>query len=147
MNRKKILQWSGAGILALLVLSASALLVIVHTDRFRRFVLQEIEDQAAAKLGARLIVQSMAIDWRPLELDFYGIVMHGRETATQVPLFSAEHLRVGLSIISILRAKVDFREIVLDQPVAHLYVDAKGNSNLPRASSPQSGTSSPDTTV
>src|SRR5579872_1503445 len=148
MNRKKILQWSGAGILALLVLAALALFVTVHTDRFRRFVLQEIEDKVAANLGAHLEIQRMAIDWRPLELDFYGIVLRGRETSTQAPLFAAQHLRVGLKIISILRAKLDFREIVLDQPVARLYMDARGNSNLPRvANSDQPGATSLDATV
>ncbi len=127
---------------------AAALFVVVHTEGFRRFVLQKIEDEAASSLGARLNIERVAIDWRPLELDLYGIEMRGRESSAQAPLFAAEHLRIGLKIISILRAKVDFREIVLDQPVAHLYVDAKGNSNLPQApSADRSGTSSPEATV
>ena len=77
----------------------------------------------------------MAINWRLFTFDFYGITLHGKESSSQAPLFVADHLRVGLKIVSLLRRKVDLNEIVLDQPIAHLNIDRDGVSNLPQSPS------------
>lgn len=141
MNRKKLIWRITVGIMSLAVMTAAAILGIVHTDAFRRFVLKEIVRKAETSLGVRLSVEKMEIDWRPLVLDFYGITLHGKENASSAPLFAADRLRVGLKIISLLRANVDLAEIIIDRPVAHLYVDSNENSNLPRrpaGSSPRS---------
>ncbi|MCU1340912.1 MAG: hypothetical protein JWN92_335 [Candidatus Acidoferrum typicum] len=117
-----------------------AAVAIVHTDAFRRFVLEQIEQKAQASIGARLNIERMAINWRLFTIDFYGIALHGKENSSQAPLFAADHMRVGLKIISVLRRKVDLNEIVLDRPVTHLSVDRNGNSNLPQSPS-SAGTS------
>ena len=142
MNGKRFFRRAGITIAAILVVLIVAAIVIVHTAAFQHFVLAQIEQKAQASLGARLNVERMAINWRLFTFDFYGITLHGKENAAQPPLFAADHLRVGLKIVSILQRKVDLNEIVLDQPVAHLSIDSHGNSNLPQSpSSGQSGAS------
>ena len=79
-----------------------AAIVIVHTAAFQHFVLAQIKQKAEASLGARLNVKRMAINWRLFAFDFYGVTLHGKENAAQPPLFAADHLRVGLKIVSIL---------------------------------------------
>jgi translocation and assembly module TamB len=132
MNSRKILRRTALGIPLLALVSAAALVVVVHTDMFRHFVLTKIIQKANEKLGGRLTIERMAIDWRPLEVDFYGLILHGGENSSEPPLFVAEHLRIVLKVASILQARVDVKGIVLDRPVVHLRVDSKGNSNLPR---------------
>src|ERR1700722_10749786 len=142
MNGKRFFRRAGITIAAILVVLIVAAIVIVHTAAFQHFVLAQIEQKAQASLGARLNVERMAINWRLFTFDFYGITLHGKENAAHPPLFAADHLRVGLKIVSILQRKVDLNEIVLDQPVAHLSIDSHGNSNLPQSpSSGQSGAS------
>ncbi len=135
-------MWAAGAVIALTAAVATVILV-VHTARFRGFIVEQIEEKVDATLGARLTVRRMAIDWRLLEFDFYGVTLRGREISPQPPLFAAENVRVRLKIVSIVRGEVAVSEIVLDQPVAHIYVDASGNSNLPRPPGPpRSGSSS-----
>src|ERR1700731_5318666 len=117
MNGRRFFRWAVVTIAGAVLVLVVAAVVIVHTDAFRRFVLEQIEQKAQASLGARLNVERMAINWRLFTFDFYGITLHGKENAAQPPLFAADHLRVGLKIVSILQRKVDLNEIVLDQPV------------------------------
>ena len=131
MNFGKIARRTAFGLLGLAFIGAAALFVVVHTEMFRHFVLTKIIQKSDQSLGGRLTIERMGIDWRPLQVDFYGVILHGREDASQPPLFAADHLRVALKLVSILGARVDVKGIVLDQPVVHLTVDAGGNSNLP----------------
>jgi len=142
MNGKRFLQWAAASVAGLLLLSILAALVIVHTGAFQRFVLRQIEQKVHANLGARLNIERMAVNWRFLTLDFYGLALHGKESGSQPPLLAADHLRLGLKIISILRRRVDLKEVVLDQPVAHVRVDRDGHSNLPQSSTASGGSPS-----
>src|SRR5712671_276970 len=140
MNGKRFLRWAAISIAAILVVLIAVAVVVVHTVAFQHFVLEQVEQKTQASTGARLNIERMAINWRLFTMDFYGIALHGKENGSQVPLFAADHMRVGLKIVSILRRKVDLNEIVLDQPVARLTVDRDGNSNLPQSPT-SSGTS------
>ncbi|HEX3376068.1 MAG TPA: AsmA family protein, partial [Candidatus Acidoferrales bacterium] len=135
MTGKRIVQWTAILIGSLLVVLLLAAIVVVRTASFQHFVLMQLEQKVQASTGARFEIGKLAINWRLLTLDLYGIVLHGKESGPQAPLFAADHLRVGLKIISILERNVDLNEIVLDQPVAHFTIDRNGNSNLPASNS------------
>ena len=139
MNGKTVFRRAAVTIGGTLVVLIVAAIVLVHAVAFQHFVLERIEQKAQASLGARLNIERMAINWRLFTFDFYGITLHGKESSSQAPLFVADHLRVGLKILSILRREVDLNEIVLDQPIAHLNIDRDGISNLPQSPSTQSG--------
>src|ERR1700722_3154182 len=134
MTTSRVFKWAGLAILMLLIVTIGAVAVIVHTDKFQRFVLTEVIRKTEATIGGRLTIGGMDVNWRHLEFDFYKIELHGNE-GNVLPLFAANHLRIGLKIVSLLRRQVDLNDIVLDQPVAHLTVDASGNSNMPQAPS------------
>ncbi len=135
MSGKRTLKWAAITIGSLLVVLVAAAIFVVHTTAFQSFVLTQLELKVQANTGAGLDIKKLAINWRLLTFDLYGIVLHGKESEPQAPLFAADHLRVGLKIISILERKVDWNEIVLDQPVAHFTIDRNGNSNLPASNS------------
>src|ERR1700730_4614751 len=135
MNGKRFFRWAAISIAAILTVLIVTAVVVVHTVAFQHFVLEQIEQKVQANMGARLNIERMAINWRLFTVDFYGIALHGKENSSQAPLFAADHMRVGLKIISVLRRKVDLNEIVLERPVTHLNVDRNGDSNLPQSPS------------
>ena len=44
MNRRKIVKWSATAIGILLLAGAAAIFVVVHTESFRRYVLNQVLD-------------------------------------------------------------------------------------------------------
>ena len=130
---------------ALLGLVALAAFLVVRTDAFHRFVLQKITQATSDATGGRLEVESFAIHWRALSVDFYGVKLRGTETPAQPPLFAADHLNVGLQIVSILRRKINLSRVVLDRPALYLRVDAQGRSNLPASANAGKTSSSAET--
>src|ERR1700722_7203958 len=102
MTGKRIVQWAAIFVGSLLVLLLLAAIVVVRTTTFQHFVLTQLEQKVQASTGARFDIEKLTINWRLLTLDLYGIVLHGKESGTQAPLFAADHLRIGLKIISIL---------------------------------------------
>lgn len=133
----------GAGVIVIL---AGAAYVTVHTSAFNRFALQEVVEEARRAAGSPVEIRSMEIHWSRLGVDLYGIVIQGQGD-TQPPFLRADHLEVGLKIISILRRKVDLRELVIDRPALNLRVNAQGQTNLPKPASRNSSSSSPVNTL
>ncbi len=116
----------------LIAFGASVLLVgvaymIVHTAAFNHFVLEKLIQEAQAATGSRVDIRGMEIHWNKLGVDLYGLVIHGKGSNSEPPFFQAEHVGVGMKIVSILRKKVDFRELVIDRPVLDVRVNAQGN--------------------
>ena len=118
-----------------IVLLIGAAYVIFHTTAFNRFVLAKLVQQAEQATGSRVDIRSMEIHWDKLDVDLYGLVIHGKEAASAPPFFQADHVGVGLKIVSILRKKVDVRELVVDRPALDLRVNAKGQTNIPKPAS------------
>lgn len=112
------------------VLMLGAAYTLVRTAAFNRWVLAKVIRQAEQSTGSRVEIQSMAVDWKSLDVDLYGLLLYGAGSDS-VPLFRADHLRAGVKIVSLLRRKFDLAEVVLDRPELHLFVDAHGNSNMP----------------
>ena len=97
----------------------------------------QIEQRLQRAIGARVEIGALAIHWSGLSADAYNIVLYGRESSSQFPLFTADHLGVGVKIVSLLRRKVELNSITLDHPTFRLNIDAQGRSNLPE---PPAGT-------
>ena len=143
MKWKKIIGWTVLVAFALVGILLGTAYAVVHTKAFNQWALAQVTEQARQTTGARVEIQSMAIDWRSLDVDFYGLALYGNGPDSAPVLLRADHLRVGLKIVSLLRRKFDLAEIVLDRPVVHLLVDARGNSNMPRAASGSKSPNSP----
>jgi translocation and assembly module TamB len=129
MNWKKIIRWAVLLVLGLTVILFVAAYTFVHTTAFDRWVLAKVIEQVQDSTGGRVEIQSIVVDWKSLDVDLYGLGLYG---AGSGPLFRADHLRVGVKIVSLLRRKFDLAEVILDRPVVYLLVDAQGNTNMPR---------------
>ncbi|HET9838704.1 MAG TPA: AsmA family protein, partial [Candidatus Angelobacter sp.] len=141
---QKIVLWSLAGVVALLLVAAVTLMLLLeHSEGFRRDILGKVESSIEESTGARLEVGDFKFRLSNLTLDIYNIVLHGREADPSKPLLTADHLQVGLTIDSLLRRTWHVRDIVLDHPVVRMQVNKAGENNLPQ---PQKKSTSSDNT-
>ena len=140
MNRKKIVLWSLAAIVVLVIgIGLTAVLLLQHSPKFRSSILARVEQVVADSTGAQMQVQDFSLRMSTLTLDIYGIVVHGTEPAGSPPLAQAEHLGVGIAIDSVLGRKWHFRSITLDHPVVQVAVNKSGENNLPKPKTQSSG--------
>ena len=143
---QKIVLWSLAGIVVLLFVAVATLMLLLeHSEGFRRDILGKVESSIEESTGGRLEVGDFKFRLSNLTLDIYNIVLHGREADASKPLLTADHLQVGLTIDSLLHRKWHVRDIVLDHPVVRLQVNQEGENNLPQPQ--KKSTSSSNTNI
>ena len=134
------------GLIAVALVTSIAVLgvtgyLVLHSSRFHRYLLVQIEKQASATVGTEVRVQDFALQLGQLTAHAYGITARGNQPAPASPLVQVEHLKIRLKIVSLLRTKVDLREIVLRHPVVNLQVRKDGTTNLPIIPKSDSNTS------
>src|SRR5205807_10184181 len=124
---KKIILWAVAGIVVLVFGTVVTLLLLLqHSEGFRRDILGKVTNSIQESTGAKLEVGDFNLRLSNLTLDIYNIVVRGREADPNRPLLQAEHLQVGLTIDSLLRRKWHVRDIILDHPVVRMQVNKAG---------------------
>ena len=104
---KKTLGATVAIAAAVLLLLAGAAYRIVHGVAFSRWVRQKAIQEAEKATGSRVDIQRIDIHWSQLGVDFYGLVIYGNGASSLGPFLRADHVGVGLKIISVLRRKID----------------------------------------
>ena len=139
----------GAGLLTLATLGAVLYLRSAH---FHRYVQARIVSQIERATGGRVELGSCRVNftdlpWLPppentlfrsylpalpaLEVKLQRLVIRGRETDPNLPLFVADSIFIRLKIASLLWRKIDWRLLRLARPRIHLEVDTTGRSNIP----------------
>lgn len=138
----RIVGWSVAGIMGLLVIViVAAVLLIENSPGFRQRILAKVESSVAESTGAKLQVQDFHLHLRDLSLDLYGITVHGTEQKPREPLLQADHINVGIKILSLLHRTWRLQDIIIDHPVAHVFVNKAGENNLPKPKQKSSSSS------
>jgi translocation and assembly module TamB len=127
----RLAAWVGAGITSVVILLLVAATVLVNTDGVRSNLLGLIQRKASEALGVRVQLQNFTLHPGSLSLDLYGIRISGAAPYQDPPLLQADHVGVGVRVISVFGRKWYFDKIQIDHPVAWLVVDNRGNSNLP----------------
>ncbi len=127
-----------AAVLVLLVVTA---VLILRSGRFHRYALALIVSQAARATGGRVEIGDLTFRRAGLRIDFYRVALYGTGPATAPPLVWADHIGLGLRVVSLLRRDILLNDLEIDHPVVHLTVDAQGGSNLPHP--PSSSSSKP----
>ncbi|MFP5235851.1 MAG: translocation/assembly module TamB domain-containing protein [Acidobacteriota bacterium] len=138
----RILGWIGGAIAILLVLIVVSIAIVIHTTAFHNWVLAKVRSSASTSLGVRVDLQNFALHFSPLGLDIYGLTVAGANPYPAPPLLQVQHAEVGLRIVSILHKKWYLSSIRIDHPVAQVYVDKNGVSNIPKLKSSGSSKSS-----
>ncbi len=127
----RLAAWVGAGITSVVIVLLVAATVLVNTDGVHRYLLGLAQRKAGEALGVRVQLQNFTLHPCSLSLDLYGIRISGAAPYQDPPMLQADHVGMGVRIISVFGRKWYFDEIQIDHPVAWLVVDEKGNFNLP----------------
>lgn len=128
---RRIFGWSVLGLVCLLIAAVAILASLVNTDGVHRAILNYAQKQASTALGVRVQIENFNIHWSKLSLDIYGITADGAGPHPSPPLLRVNHVGVGVRIVSILGRKWYLRNLQVDRPVAWIYVDKNGISNIP----------------
>jgi translocation and assembly module TamB len=125
-------------------LGALALVIYVNTESFQALVRRRLVAEIERITGGRAEVGSLhTIPFR-LQVEVRNITVHGRESASDLPLAHADSITAQLKLTSLLRQELSFRELAVDQPLIHVLFYPDGSSNIPRKVSAVSGQSSLD---
>jgi translocation and assembly module TamB len=114
------------------LVSALGLLVYVNTDSFQSLVRRRLVAEVERITGGRVEIGSIHTTPFRLQVDVRGITVHGRESATEVPLAHVDRIVARLKIISLLRSEFGFNEVILEQPVVHVAFYPEGATNFPQ---------------
>src|SRR6478736_5912790 len=77
-------------------------------------------------IAGYFVLGSYSVHLSPLTATVDRIIVHGTESPAARPLLQAEQLRLGLKIVSLLKQKIDLRDIEVTRPVVNLIVDQAG---------------------
>ncbi|MGA8619946.1 MAG: translocation/assembly module TamB domain-containing protein [Candidatus Sulfotelmatobacter sp.] len=121
-------------------LAALGLFIYVNTESFQVLVRRRLVAEVERITGGRAEIASIhTIPFR-LQAEVRDITVHGRESATGVPLAHADGIVARLKISSLLRSELAFNEVILEHPIIHVVFYPDGSSNFPpRKVGPESG--------
>ena len=131
MHWKRIIGWTFATLLTVLIIAAVGGYLYLRSSSFQRFALNEIAKQADQATGGRTQVGALDFSLRTLTAHLYNITVRGTEGTDQPPLLHADKLTIRLRIVSALQRKVTLRELLIVHPVVHVQVSRDGKNNLP----------------
>jgi translocation and assembly module TamB len=123
---------------AVVFLCVAGLVVYTTTDSFQSWVRRRLVAEIERITGGRAQIGTFhTIPFR-MQVEVRNITVHGRESASEVPLAHADGIVARLKISSLLRSELAFEEVVLDQPVVHLAFYPDGTTNFPERAGSQS---------
>jgi translocation and assembly module TamB len=124
---KYLLIFTGAASLL-----AIGVLIYVNTEAFQALVRRRLVAEVERITGGRAEVGSIHTTPFRLQVDVRNLTVHGRESATDIPLAHAERIVARLKISSLLRSELAFHEVILQQPVIHVAFYPDGTTNFPQ---------------
>jgi translocation and assembly module TamB len=136
---KRIIGWTGAGLMALVLIAALAGYFYLQSENFHQYALRKIVEQVNLATGGRAEIGRLDFNLSTLTAHLYNITLRGKEKSDQPPLLHADQLTVRVEVLSALRRKVALRELLLEHPVVRVQVSREGDSNLPAPPPAQGG--------
>ena len=127
----RVAAWMGIGLVALALAVAVTVAILLNNPQFHRYLLRTAEAKASESLGVKVKLEDFALHLRTLSVDLYGISVDGANPYPNPPLLQVDHVEAGVRIVSILHRAWYLDNLRVDRPVAHVFVDAKGVSNIP----------------
>jgi translocation and assembly module TamB len=134
----RVAAWIWVGFTAFTLFVAVMLLILYNNPRFHRYLIRTVEAEASKSLGVRVHLQNFALHFPTLSADLYGITVEGASPYPDPPLLQVDHIEAGVRVSSILHKAWYFDSIRIDRPIAHVYVDDHGVSNIPTIKSSNS---------
>jgi translocation and assembly module TamB len=118
----------------LVVITLIGIVALLHNDQFRQYLLGIARTKLNEATGVELRMRDFSLHLSGLSpsVDMYGVVIDGAPPQQTPPLLQVDHLGVGVQIVSLMSRKWYLKDIVIDHPVAHIFVGEDGSTNLPQ---------------
>lgn len=142
---RRVVEWIGGSIMALIVLLFVTAAILLHSIAFHNWVLAKVRSSASNALGVRVNLENFTLNLSNLSLDLYGLTVAGANPYPNPPILQVQHAEVGVRIVSILHRKWYLDNFRIDHPVVQVFVDKNGVSNIPSLKS--SGNSKSHTSI
>ncbi|MFL6353446.1 MAG: translocation/assembly module TamB domain-containing protein [Bryobacteraceae bacterium] len=136
---RRVILISSAAVCGLLLLTAASAFYTLQTDWFKEKIRQKIVAVIENASGGRVELGRFDYDWHTLTAGFGNLAIHGTELRSGPPLFRAKSVRVGLTIISLLKRQMDIRSLTVEGPEICLLLRPDGTSNIPAPKLRRSG--------
>jgi translocation and assembly module TamB len=135
--------WIAGGIAAIVIILLIGIVVLLHNSGFRQYVLRVAQTKLTETIGLDFRMRDFAVHWSGLSpsVDMFDVVIDGAPPYQAPPLLHADHVGIGVQIVSLLSRKWYLKDLSIDRPVAHVFVAENGDTNLPKLKSSSRNTS------
>ena len=114
---RKIVLWSITGIVVLVTaVVITGVLLLEHSQSFRRFVLAKVESSIAESTGAKIDVRDFDVHIATLSVDLFDVKVHGTEPDPGKPLLETDRLGATIKVLSLFRPPGACRTLRLTIP-------------------------------
>lgn len=137
---RRIAGWTVLAICVVSIALFTIATILLHSPRFHHYLLRLAETKAADTLGTQVRIDTFTIHPSSLSVDIYGVTVQGAKPHSKPALLEIPHLAARVRIVSVLSRKWYLENLQIDHPVARIFMDANGISNIPKPRS--NGTSS-----
>ena len=107
--------------------------LLLHNERFHAYLLRTIQQKTSEALASQVQMRDFAFRWSGLSLtvDLYGVAVRGAAPYFDPPLLEADAMHFGVTMASLLHKAWYVSEIRIEHPVARIFADRDGHTNLP----------------
>ncbi|MGO9436043.1 MAG: translocation/assembly module TamB domain-containing protein [Terracidiphilus sp.] len=140
-GRRRLLLLGGGAAL-IFIASVAGLILWTGSAGFENLVRKRLIAQIEAATGGRVEIASFHWHLFGLDAEASGVVIHGRETASEAPYAKVGRVHVAISVLGFLSPRILLRDLEITQPVFHLIVYPDGSTNQPRPSRPHKASKS-----
>ena len=124
-------EWIAAVIAVPILVGAVVFFFLANSSRGHAYLIDIIQKQASESLGTRVRLQTLDLHLTTLSVDLYGLTIESAGPRSYPPLLQVQHAEASVRVVSVLGKKWYFDNIRVDHPVAQIFVDKNGVSNLP----------------
>jgi translocation and assembly module TamB len=108
-----------------------AVFLIFETGIAEKWVRQTLVEQLEARTGARVELGGFHLHALRLHAELDDLTLHGLEPASAKPLFHADRVSVGITVLSFFRKEFKVDELIADEPRLAIDLGKNGASNIP----------------
>ena len=97
----------------------------------QRWARNSLVRQLEERTGARVELGGFHLHaWR-LHAELDDLTLHGLESSSEPPLFHADRVQVGITVLSFLHREFKIDELLVDRPQLNVRYEKDGHSNVP----------------
>src|SRR5271170_7346386 len=123
------------GLAAVALLTGVAAAIVFCIFEFgiaQRWVRNALVQQLEERTGARVELGGFHLHALRLHAELDNLTLHGLETSAEPPLFHADRVQVGITVLSFLHRQFKVDELLVDRPQLTVRFEKNGSSNLPK---------------